>query len=48
MINAVSALAIPTLKADQSNLAQVNAAKRNRVNVALLMAVASPEFIVQK
>jgi uncharacterized protein (DUF1800 family) len=41
-------MAIPGLAADSSNLAEVNAAKRRRVNAALLLTVASPEFIVQK
>ena len=39
---------IPALLANQSNLAAVDAAKRTRVNAALLLAAASPEFIVQK
>jgi uncharacterized protein (DUF1800 family) len=48
MKTGISAIAVPALKADGSNSAQVAAAKRTRVNLALLMAAAAPEFIVQK
>ncbi len=45
---AVDSITIPALKAGNGNLAQVNAAKQNRVNAAVLLTLASPEFIVQK
>ena len=46
--NAVAAIAIPALNASGSNQAQVDAARRNRVNAALLLTLAAPEFIVLK
>jgi uncharacterized protein (DUF1800 family) len=45
---AVDAIAIPALKADGSNQAQVAAARGNRVYAAVLLTLAAPEFIVQK
>ena len=45
---AIEKMAIPALKTDASNQKQVNDAKRARVNAAILLAVASPEFQVQK
>ena len=39
---------IPALNAGGTNQAQVDAAKRNRVNAALLLALASPEYLAQK
>jgi uncharacterized protein (DUF1800 family) len=45
---AVDSIVIPALKTGGSNQAQVDAAKRNRVNAAVLLTLASPEFIVQK
>jgi hypothetical protein len=48
LINATELIAIPVLKADKSNSAQVAGAIRNRVTVALLLATSSPEYIVQK
>lgn len=48
ILAAVTSITIPVLNAGGTNLAQVNAAKRNRVNVALLLTLASPEFLVQK
>ncbi len=46
--NAISTIAIPVLNATGSNQAQVDAAKRQRVNAAVLLTVAAPEFLVQK
>ncbi len=45
---AIAKIAIPALNATGSNLAAVDAAKRARVNAALLMTLASPEFLTQK
>jgi len=45
---AVEKIAIPALSSNGSNQAQVNAAKRARVNAAIFLAVISPEFVVQK
>ena len=43
---AVTSIAIPA--ATGSNQAQIDTAKRNRVNAAIFLALVSPEFIVQK
>ena len=48
LVQAVSTISIPVLNASGSNLAAVNTAKRNRVNAAVLLTLASPDFIVQK
>jgi uncharacterized protein (DUF1800 family) len=45
---AVAGIALPPLAADGSNAAEVEQARRNRVYTALLLVVASPEFLVQK
>ena len=45
---AVGTIVVPALNATGSNLAQVDAAKRNRVNAALLLTLASPEYLAQK
>ena len=45
---AVDKIVIPALNATASNQAAVDSAKRNRVNAAILLALASPEFQVQK
>jgi uncharacterized protein (DUF1800 family) len=45
---AIEKIAIPVLNSTASNQAQVNAAKRARVNAAIFLAVISPEFMVQK
>jgi uncharacterized protein (DUF1800 family) len=45
---AVDKIAIPALNATGSNQASIDSAKRNRVNAAILLALASPEFQVQK
>lgn len=46
LVNSVSTIDLPAPTA--SNKAQVDAAKLNRIRFALLLALASPEFIVQK
>jgi uncharacterized protein (DUF1800 family) len=46
IVTAVSSIVIPAATA--TNQAQVDAAKRNRVNAALLLVLATPEFQVQK
>jgi len=46
--SAVDKIVIPTLNAAGTNQASIDAAKRNRVNAAILLALASPEFQVQK
>jgi hypothetical protein len=48
IVNAISTIAIPVLNATGSNQAQVDTAKRQRVMAAVLLTVASPEFLVQK
>ena len=45
IINAVSAIAVPGAGSTQT---QIDAAKRNRVNAAILLTVAAPEFVVLK
>jgi hypothetical protein len=45
---AVGRIVVPALNATGSNQAQVDAAKRNRVNAALLLTLASPEYLAQK
>ena len=44
--DAIAKIAIPA--ATGSNQAQIDTAKRNRVNAAILLVLASPEFLVQK
>ena len=46
IVNAVGSIAIPALTA--TNQAAVDAAKRTRVNTAVLLVLASPEFAVQR
>ncbi len=48
IVTTINKIVIPVLAPNGGNLAAVNAAKRNRVNAAVLMALASPEFQVQK
>jgi uncharacterized protein (DUF1800 family) len=48
IVNAIATIAIPALNAGGSNQAQVDAAKRQRVFAAVLLTLASPEFLVQK
>lgn len=45
---AVESIAIPALRADAGNQSAVDAAKRNRVQMAVLLTLVSPEFVVQK
>ena len=45
---AVTAIVIPVLNSAGSNQAAIDSAKRNRVNAAILLVLASPEFMVQK
>jgi uncharacterized protein (DUF1800 family) len=45
---AIEKIAIPVLNSTASNQAQVNSAKRARVNATIFLAVISPEFQVQK
>lgn len=45
---AIGSIAIPALNATGSNQAQIDAARRTRVNAAVLLTVVSPEFLVQK
>ena len=45
---AVGKIVIPALNSSGSNQAQVDAAKRNRVNAALLLTLASPEYAAHK
>jgi hypothetical protein len=46
--NAVGSITIPALNSTGSNQAQIDAARRSRVNAAVLLVVASPEFQVQR
>jgi uncharacterized protein (DUF1800 family) len=48
IVDAVNTITIPALNGTGSNQAQVDAAKRTRVNAAILLVLASPEFNVQK
>ena len=48
IVAAVDSIAVPALKSNGSNLGAVQTAQRKRVNVALLLMLASPEFIVQR
>ena len=48
LITNVNSISVPALNADGSNLAAVNAARRNRVNTAVLLTLAAPEFLAQK
>jgi hypothetical protein len=46
--DAVATIAVPALSAGGANQAAVDAAKRSRVNAAVLLTLASPEFLTQK
>jgi uncharacterized protein (DUF1800 family) len=48
IVNAVGGITIPALTSNGSNQATVDAAKRSRVNAALLLVLASPEYQVQQ
>jgi hypothetical protein len=45
---AVGSIAIPALNTAGSNQAAIDTARRNRVNAAILLVLASPEFQVQQ
>jgi len=45
---AVGSIAIPVLNTGGTNQAAIDTAKRNRVNAAILLTLASPEFVVLK
>lgn len=44
----INTMPVPALNSDQSNGAAINAALDLRVNAAILMTAASPEFLIQK
>ena len=46
--NCVDTFAIPALKTDKSNQADVDLAKKDRVRTAIFLTVVSPEFQVQR
>jgi len=48
LISNINSVIVPPLNAGGSNQAAVNAALRNRVNAALLLTLAAPEFLAQK
>ena len=48
LIRNIGSVAVPPLDATGSNQAAVNSALRNRVNAALLLTLAAPEFLAQK
>jgi hypothetical protein len=48
MVGAIDKIAIPVLNATGTNQAAIDTALRNRVHSALLMTLATPEFMVQK
>ena len=48
IVAAVNSIAIPALNGTGSNQAQIDNARRNRVNAALLLTLVAPEFIVQQ
>ena len=48
VVDAVGRIVIPVLAANGSNQSSVDSAKRSRVNAAILLVVAAPEFQVQQ
>jgi uncharacterized protein (DUF1800 family) len=48
IVTAVGSIAIPALNTAGTNQAAIDTARRNRVNAALLLVLASPEFQVQQ
>jgi uncharacterized protein (DUF1800 family) len=48
MVGAIDKIAIPVLNTAGSNQAAIDTARRNRVYSAVLMTLATPEFMVQK
>ena len=45
---AVASIAVPALHSDGSNVADVEAALRNRVYTAVMLTLASTDFLIQK
>jgi uncharacterized protein (DUF1800 family) len=48
IVQVLNTLAIPALNSNGSNQAAVDAAKRTRVNAAVLLVLVSPDFLIQK
>jgi uncharacterized protein (DUF1800 family) len=48
MVTAVNKITIPALNSGGTNQAAIDTAKRNRVHAAVLLTLATPEFMVQK
>jgi uncharacterized protein (DUF1800 family) len=48
MVTAINKITIPALNAAGTNQAAIETARRNRVYAAVLLTLASPEFLVQK
>ena len=48
IVNAVNKITIPALNAGGTNQAAIDTAKRNRIFSAVLLTLASPEFLTQK
>jgi hypothetical protein len=48
MVTAINKITIPALNAGGTNQAAIDTAKRNRINAAVLLTLATPEFMVQK
>ena len=48
LITNINSIVVPPLNATGSNQSAVNAALRNRINAALLLTLAAPEFLAQK
>lgn len=48
MVRAIDKIAIPVLNAGGTNQGAIDTAKRSRVNAAVLLTLATPEFLVQK
>lgn len=48
LLTAVQSVALPSARADGSNAAQIDLARRNRALIAAFLLLVSPEFLVQK
>jgi len=48
IVGAIAAITVPALNASGSNQRQIDDARRNRVRSAVLLALVSPEFLVQR
>jgi hypothetical protein len=48
IVTAVDSVVLPVLKADGSNQAALDSAKKNRVYIAVILALVAPEFLIQK